>query len=334
MAIDLSSITKKAALDMQTQAHSELASALLESSMEIDNWLLRASAYIQQNNIELKKEAKTAFDNYKSYMASKKMEYAAKEAVSNTIILEGYRILNEIGESIRGEKITYSITLTSTGHWGSATAPAGDVITWTMDYSAFSKLVKIGTKRLTVMDTFAASKQLEEMWINQTSDNMLAQLDGQKQNPVSLFQRKEWDISQINQYESFHSYAKRSRKDKGGKKIFYNRGQTLEAYFRWLAGQGPGIKYIRDKAMAETAANNLPFYAGGDLENVQIKGMNASVANIDTMITVLQETQAQLHLIIAESEKLSQDTSKVDVSKINSNIDTAIKSLLNKYGFK
>ena len=243
-------------------------------------------------------------------------------------------ILNEIGESIRGEKITYSITLTSTGHWGSATAPAGDVITWTMDYSAFSKLVKIGTKRLTVMDTFAASKQLEEMWINQTSDNMLAQLDGQKQNSVSLFQRKEWDISQINQYESFHSYAKRSRKDKGGKKIFYNRGQTLEAYFRWLAGQGPGIKYIRDKAMAETAANNLPFYAGGDLENVQIKGMNASVANIDTMITVLQETQAQLHLIIAESEKLSQDTSKVDVSKINSNIDTAIKSLLNKYGFK
>ena len=86
--------------------------------------------------------------------------------------------------------------------------------------------------------------------------------------------------------------------------------------------------------MAETAANNLPFYAGGDLGNVQIKGMNASVANIDTMITVLQETQAQLHLIIAESEKLSQDTSKVDVSKINSNIDTAIQSLLNKYGFK
>jgi hypothetical protein len=44
--------------------------------------------------------------------------------------------------------------------------------------------------------------------------------------------------------------------------------------------------------MAETATNNLPFYAGGDLGNVQIKGMNASVANIDTMITVLQETQA------------------------------------------
>lgn len=327
---------------MQQQTHAEFVEKLMESSAEIDAWLARASAYVEQSKITLKKEAAAAMDNYKdfikngnsSFMASMKMEMAAQEVINNSIINEGYRILNEIGESIRGEKITYSITVTSTGHWGSADGPAGQVITWEMDYSTFSQFIHTGTKRMTLKDSATIMSQLEDLWIEQTSESAIAQLDGYSPTQIGLFKRKEWSQSEINRYESFHSHAKRHRSDRG-KKISYNRGQTLEAFFRWVQKEAIlGRKYTRDMAMVETAANNLPFYAGGDLGNVQIKGMNASVANIDTMISVLVETQQSLHIILNESQKLATDVSKVDAKAINDNIDAAIQSLLSRYGFK
>lgn len=323
MAIDLSGIVKAAAQEMQQSTHAELVASLEQSSAEIDAWLARAASYIETNKITLKKEAAAAFDDYKMRMATEQMEAAAQEIIDNSIIMEGYRILNEIGESIRGEKITYSITITSTGHWGSADGPAGQVITWDMDYSVFSKMIKTGTKRLVLADSPTIMSQLSAIWEDQ----------GKQSDQAALFQRREWSSKEISQYESFHSWGKRYRKERG-KRVFYNRGQTLEGYFRWLQERGKGIKYTRDMAMLETAANNLPFYAGGDLGNVQIKGMNASVANIDTMISVLSETQAQLHLILSESAKMAGDVSKVDAKAINENVEAAIQSLLSKYGFK
>lgn len=307
---------------MQQSTHAELVASLEQSSAEIDVWLARAAAYIERSKITLKQEAAAAFDDYKMRMATERMEAAAREIIDNSVIMDGYRILNEIGESIRGEKITYSITITSTGHWGSADAPAGQVITWDMDYSVFSKMIKTGSKRLILADSATIMSQLSDIWSNQ----------GEQATQSAIFGRKEWSTSEISQYESFHSWSKRYRKTKG-KKIFYNRGQTLEGYFRWLQERKKGIKYTRDMAMLETARNNLPFYAGGDLGSVQIKGMNASVANIDTMISVLSDTQRQLHLIIAESAKMAGDVSKVDAKAINENVEAAIQSLLARYGF-
>ena len=307
---------------MQQSTHAELVASLQQSSAEIDAWLARAASYIERNKITLKQEAAAAFDDYKMRMATERMEAAAQEIIDNSVIMDGYRILNEIGESIRGEKITYSITITSTGHWGSAEAPAGQVITWDMDYSVFSKMIKTGSKRLILADSATIMSQLSDIWSNQ----------GEQATQSAIFGRKEWSTSEISQYESFHSWSKRYRKTKG-KKIFYNRGQTLEGYFRWLQERKKGIKYTRDMAMLETARNNLPFYAGGDLGSVQIKGMNASVANIDTMISVLSDTQRQLHLIIAESAKMAGDVSKVDAKAINENVEAAIQSLLARYGF-
>ena len=191
-----------------------------------------------------------------------------------------------------------------------------------MDYSVFSKMIKTGSKRLVLADSATIMSQLSNIWNNQ----------GEQATQSAIFGRKEWSTSEISQYESFHSWSKRYRQTKG-KRVFYNRGQTLEGYFRWLQERKKGIKYTRDMAMLETAKNNLPFYAGGDLGNVQIKGMNASVANIDTMISVLSDTQRQLHLIIAESAKMVGDVSKVDVKAINENVEAAIQSLLAKYGF-
>lgn len=307
---------------MQQSTHAELVASLQQSSAEIDVWLARAASYIERSKITLKQEAAAAFDDYKMRMATERMEAAAQEIIDNSVIMDGYRILNEIGESIRGEKITYSITITSTGHWGSADASAGQVITWDMDYSVFSKMIKTGSKRLILADSATIMSQLSDIWSNQ----------GEQATQSAIFGRKEWSTSEISQYESFHSWSKRYRKTKG-KKIFYNRGQTLEGYFRWLQERKKGIKYTRDMAMLETARNNLPFYAGGDLGSVQIKGMNASVANIDTMISVLSDTQRQLHLIIAESAKMAGDVSKVDAKAINENVEAAIQSLLARYGF-
>lgn len=318
---------------MQEQSHTELAEQLMKSSAEIDAWLTRARSYVEDNKIALRKEAEAAMDRYQalidrqdySQIASIRMDMAAQEVIDNSIINDGYRILNEIGESIRGQKITYSITVTSTGHWGSADGPAGEVITWEMDYSAFSKLLHTGTKRITLKDSSTIMSQLEEMWKQQQKNQTL--------NQFNLFSRKEWSTKEISQYESFHSWAKRYRKDRG-KRIFYNRGQTLEGYLRWISETAKGIKYTRDMSMIETAANNLPFYAGGDIGDIQVKGMNASVANIDTMISVLVDTQEQLYVILSESQRMAADVSKVDAKAINDNIDKAIQSLLVKYGFK
>lgn len=293
----------------------------MQSSAEIDAWLIRAYNYVNQNKntVKLRPQAAASLDEYKAAM---KMELASQEVIANSVINDGYRILNEIGESIRGEKIKYSITVTGTGDWGSATSSVNQVITWEVDYSVFAKLIKTGTKRLTLKDPATIMSQLEELWTEQVA----MALPHEQQ---TLFQRKEWTQQEINQYQSFHYYARRNRKEKG-KKIFYNRGQTLEAYFRWISDR---VKYTRDTAMVETAANNLPFYAGGDIENIQVKGMNASVSNIDTMISVLVDTQKKLHQIISESQKLSTDVSKVDATQINANIDAAIQSLLSQYGF-
>ena len=329
--IDLSGLVKMAARDLQQQSHQELAQSLLASSTEIDGWLARARIYVEQNNINLRKEAAKSMDEYKARMAEMRMEMAAQEVITNSIINEGYRILNEIGESIRGEPITYSITITGSGDWGSVGNSVNQAITWEVDYSVFSKLIKTGTKRLTLKDSATIMEQLESLWIEQASENMLQQLEGQPIGQQTLFKRKEWSQQEINQYQSFHTHARRKRNN--GKQIWYNRGQTLEAYLRWIKEKVSNSKYTRDMAMVDTAANNLPFYAGGDIGNIQVKGMNASVSNIDTMISTLVETQGLLHQIISQSQKLSNDVSQVEADSINADIDAAIAALLVKYGF-
>ena len=89
------------------------------------------------------------------------------------------------------------------------------------------------------------------------------------------------------------------------------------------------------EAIEQTLSHSIPFYSGGDIGNQQIKGMNASVTNLDTLINEIYRTYTQIETLkqrITAVSKKSPD-SKMAI-RMNYSINKAIVAMLAKYGFK
>ena len=325
MAIDLSNLVAQVGKELQAESIKPLIADLEKTQSEIRIWLNRAYNYIQLEEktaeMNLGSRARTNINKYSDKNISsgtyneafwshlpdqyKKMEQARKEALDRKVLYDGYSLLNQIGESARGGKdvIEYSVTVTGSGDWG---ADFGEAITWIVDYDTFASLTTTSRSRIIMADSSSIMSKLKE---NEIASSM-----------------EQWNPEKVKMYQDFHLYANKERAiDKQ-----LNYGNTLEAFLRWQKKGGSW-----DKAISDTLKNSLPFYAGGDIDNQQVKGMNASVANINTMINALSKADKNITTIIQRCQRLSQHPPKTEASsvRLNASIDKAIRQMLAQFGF-
>lgn len=264
----------------ETEEHKE---QLVRSwSIECASWLSRARAYLDYQKKEynnLIQIAQKANENYQNFCNLLKKKRQAKALITNTSILsDGYILLNKIGEKIRGEEILYSVTVTSTGS-GIASGSAGGVITVQVNLQTFlQNYVNFSHTRITLRDSSALYKMIE------------AQI---KDNKLEDDKYEKWTEEKIANFSLYDSQI-RSAKNQHFENI--NAGNMLEGFLRFLDG-GMSVSIESESSywsplissMKNTLAAPDPFWKGPDLANKQIKGLNASVTNLSSLIKTISD---------------------------------------------
>lgn len=273
--------------DMTTATQQDWGPLLQKWSIDIYKWLNKARAYVaSQNSVIEKLSSSLVIDrngkqelNLIEINSMKKMRISKKNVNNREILWEGYRLLNEIGETLRGEEIMYSITFTKTGEQiGNST----EVYTWTVPMSEFFNLVRFSETRITLRDSSAIYKMMQKQIQNDEKDNMIEKWTEQKIQDYALFNN---EVRNNPNWEKWHKI---------------NEGNMLESYLRLL--KNGGSVQSRDKvkkdseywhrlgtAVSSTMKAPDAFFKGGDIDNEQIKGLHASVTNINTLMLNLQK---------------------------------------------
>ena len=223
--------------DMTTATQQDWGPLLQKWSIDIYKWLNKARAYVaSQNSVIEKLSSSLVIDrngkqelNLIEINSMKKMRISKKNVNNREILWEGYRLLNEIGETLRGEEIMYSITFTKTGEQiGNST----EVYTWTVPMSEFFNLVRFSETRITLRDSSAIYKMMQKQIQNDEKDNMIEKWTEQKIQDYALFNN---EVRNNPNWEKWHKI---------------NEGNMLESYLRLL--KNGGSVQSRDKVKKDS----------------------------------------------------------------------------------
>lgn len=280
-----------------TEMTDEVKNSLIaEWSLEVYQWLNRARAYVAQSQSVAKKlERGTALKNLNDYQEMLQARRVANSALKNKdLLIDGYKLLNKIGETIRGEQIKYSVTVTTTGQ-AISKSNSGQVYTWVVSLEDFLSLLTSSSRRLTLKKSSTIYKMLE------------AQIKDEEKNPAY----EQWDDEKLNSYKILVNQV---RGVSWGKWAQINEGNILEIFFRFInGGTVPSLAdyqdpYWRNLVLNIQATMKSPdtFYQGGDINDIQIKGLRASVTNITTLINALTDLLKILQTSKVGNEILSK----------------------------
>lgn len=247
-------------------------------TMEIYQWLNRARAYVAQEKSLSEKLSINTLNSLDSVQTMLKNRRIAKKMITNqSILVDGYVLLNKIGETIRAEEIFYSITVSKTGE-SLSSGKTGGVYSWKIPLSEFINLLNFTSRRIVLKDSSAIYKMLEQ------------QID-QGNNALDY---EKWSDEKLQSFSLFTKQVRNNPKWPNWHNV--NEGNLLEAFLRFLDdGYNPmdtsNSEYWHrlGSAMKRTMQAPDKFFMGGDLNNVQIKGLNASVTNINTLIQNLEK---------------------------------------------
>ena len=130
---------------------------------EIYLWINKARSYIAQEQSLAEKLSANSMKSVKNVSEMLKNRRIAKKMINNKVILtEGYILLNKIGETIRGEEIFYSITVSKTGQaLSTGSVGTGGVYTWKIPLSEFINLLNFTSQRIVLKDSSTIYKMLE-----------------------------------------------------------------------------------------------------------------------------------------------------------------------------
>lgn len=248
---------------------------------EIEQWMALAREYVVSTDSlaeKLTKRSRTILGNLEQ-VAINNYNTQKKLIEGRDVLQSGYVLLNKIGEQIRGEEITYSVTITAQGE---ALSTASKIYTMTTNLDEFLNMQNATSRRLVMKDPTTLYNQ----YINNNTKN-------------SKIKVEEWTQEKIQNFQIFNSQI---RKIQSGKKVRWkhiNEGQALEAFLR---AEAYGVSIIADPKgnrpywrslahiMKMTMGKPDPFYQGGDIGNEQVKGLHASITNINTLIATLNRT--------------------------------------------
>lgn len=279
-------------------------------SIRTVNWLNLARKYVQRNEDVkekltvgaqrvLNKKTKDLDTTILANLLKQKKIANNLIDTSEKVLKDGYILLNEIGETIRGEPLLYSVTVTETGAAiSSGSANTGKVISVKVPIETFLSFVSYGSSYRMVL---------------QSPTTIYKMIMSQIEKGANI-EYEQWSEQKIQQYQWFANQA-RGVLDKW-KKI--NEGNVLESFLRFLAAGQEPVAFSKDPAYWNLLASSVkhtmsapdPFWVGGDIVNIQVKGLNASVTNLGSLITTLTDF---LNIII--HNKISYETIKPYIRK-------------------
>lgn len=259
-------------------------------------------------------------------------------------LLDGYHILTELGAHLRNsETIQYSVTATGLKNMGTYK------ITWTdMPFEQFAELVNFNVDQYTATDknkkynsntAIIGGLRLKGVanLFKQTLDEQGSLSDEERVNIYS------WDSDSIDLYNQFVSRAKNINNIKWSD---VNEGNFLEAFTRFqdnikgknFIGKKGNLLATANKqilkAMKETMDHPKAFYKGGDINNLQLKGNQATIADSSTIENMLNSTSQSLDIILngLPQKTPPQSSVSLDFEKtISNNIKNEIKELISQF---
>ena len=324
---------------MEGQAYQDFSEKVLAEMGKIDTWLQAASSYVKTSKVQnltqnalnvLKDVSDPDLSNAYSRLddAYNNILREKDEVIGQKLITEGYVLMNSIGESLRGDKINYSITIPDSNTYITWTGSMQEFIgTWDGKHYT-GGMVNFSTKRMVL----------------KKKDTLLKQ---SKDNP----KWERWNEDKIQIYEAFKKRFKNGNinEDKWSK---VNQGNMLEAFSRFydnnISNYNPNVilaqidsgylDEILEEAMLETLSNINPFWAGGDIGDTQIKGAGASVTNLSSLIYQLNRTRTLMHSILLKGPQSSKNKPQISgiteavKKQLEKDIDQLIRELFNKFG--
>ena len=271
-------------------------------------WINRARIFINQSNSIAKQLTNTSVETIADFQKQMKGIRAAQELLSQKSLLsDGYILLNKIGERIRGETILYNITISKTGA-ALSSGDTGGVITIKVPLEEFLNITQISSGNIKMKKT-------------STIYNMIEKQRKDSEAKKSYIQYEKWDDQKI---KSFEIFASQVRSLKNYEKI--NEGNILEAFARHVQDGGLIISNAdySDKrywsqiysSVLNTLKSPDPFWKGGDIGAEQLKGLNASVTNINTLIRNINEVLKGLRQTKIGAQQLQPYVKKNFMNKI------------------
>ena len=294
---------------------------LQEWTGDIYKWIAKAKVYIKTEEELLQKLSKKTFQSINEVSEMYKNLRLAKQHINNQLVLtEGYTLLNTIGEKIRGEEILYSITMSQTGAALSAgSAATGGVITWKVPLEEFLTLLTFSSRRIMLKKSSTLYKMADKIMQQNNNSDVFEKWSEEKLASFALFNR------QIRRWSQWANI---------------NEGNALEAFFRFCGKDlsVQSVEYSEDSeywrslynAMYSTMKKPDKFFMGGDIGNEQIKGLSASVTNLDTLIQNLTEVLQILQKTSAVDEVLSKRVKKKFLSEFEKQQDQTIEAVIDE----
>ena len=319
--------------------------------VQIDTWLAAASEYAEQlQSLNLTENAKNALsdrtnaDLSSAYQALDEAYsstlYNGKSVIGQKLITEGYMLMNQIGEMVRGDEILYSVTIPQSGGY----------VTWTGNIKEFigewdgehyqGGLVSFSSSRMVLKKQNTLRNQL----IHSSKKVQKGSSQGWKKEKVDAF-----GITVLADKLSVGFKNNNSILNKWSK---LNQGNLLEAFSRiydkHMSNENPNailaqiesgyLDELLEEAMEETLRNNDPFWTGGDIGEYQLKGAGASVTNLSQLIYQLNKTRTMISAILTK-KTISSNSKKTNVQVtaevekiITKEIDKLIEDLLKYFG--
>lgn len=273
---------------------------LIHFANELRKWLSkahRAMSQLETVKTALEKNGKEALKNLKDFGNWYKLTYTKSNMVNEDarrIILEGYQLLNYIGETFRGDTINYRIVVTSKGDIISQSVENGaDVYSFVVPMKKFLDFLTGQTYALQLQKTSTIYN-----WLSNKKNKYIGKNGQVLSKGVNEIALEQWSEEKKQMFNVFADQARHVIEAKPGDNRYkpwekVNEGNLLEAYYRFLNGNGvvqrgnTANSYWADilTVMRATMKNPDPFYMGGDIGQEQLKGISASAVNLGTIIT-------------------------------------------------
>ena len=257
---------------------------------------------------------------YNSSMSAQAADLKYVEAMKR-----GYKVLNNIGETIRGKEITYTIIV--------STQKGSQYHEWTgVKLDDFLDLTTMYANRtdgklgrtLRLANTKTIMDQLGQVAAGTSSYRAYNKWSKSR---MALFN---WFNEKIRSKEMGTVFDKELQEEIGRwSKV--NRGNVLEGFLRF-SKYNMNVK----ESMLKTMSDPDPFWRGGDLEElydfegIQVKSEGASVTNISSLIRQLTKIDNQLSKITSLIAQQSQD-SNVNTQQIENQINQEIEELIKEF---
>lgn len=274
-------------------------------------WIKKASALIERTkNLVNKNERVQQLLNSitePGEILNQLYSVAIEENVNDNLIKDMYRFLNEVGETLRKEKILYRVIITDTKN--------NKIYDYELNLEQFLTITEGQTARLGLAKATTVMNKM-----------------AQAQNITTRI----WDLKAKSDFGLFAYNARRVAKGKWAK---VNNGNLMEAFQRYQNLRGTQAPTYA--AMSATMSAPIPFWQGADYNGYQFKANSASVTNLGSclkQIIDLRDTLMKLNftnsaLLTQKLQPIQDGLNETEENLIQDTVETLLQNLATQFNF-